>query len=227
MIRNYFKIAWRNLLKDRQFTILNLLGLSTGLACTLLIYLWITDELKVDKYNEKDRQLYQVMANQKSDGGIKTMTSTPGLLAKSLAEEIPEIEYAASVLPASWFPYKSVVSSSDQHIKASGHYVGKDYFNVFTTNFIEGDKSRLFADKFSVAISEELANKLFNTTQNLIGKTIKWDQQEFGGSFIISGIFKENPPRLLISLISCLITKWFWKGGLIYSDGETAIRALT
>src|ERR1022692_3949070 len=194
MFKNNLKIVWRNLVKDRQFTILNLLGLSTGLACTLLIYLWVADELNVDKYNEKDKQLYQVMQNLKTEGGIKTMTYTAGLLGKSLAEEMPEVEYGVSVLPASWFPFKGVVTSGDTHIKAGGQYVSKDYFNAFTMNFTAGDKNRLFADKSTVAISEELAKKFFNTTQDVIGKTLKWDQSEFGGSFCISGVFKKLPP---------------------------------
>jgi hypothetical protein len=72
MLKSYFRITWRNLLKDRQFTALNLIGLSVGLACTLLIGLWVADELHMDRYNEKDAQLYQVMGNFKTDAGIKT-----------------------------------------------------------------------------------------------------------------------------------------------------------
>ena len=64
MIRSYLKIIWRNLVKDRQFTLLNLLGLSVGLACSLLIGLWIVDELGMEKYNANDAVLYQVMVNQ-------------------------------------------------------------------------------------------------------------------------------------------------------------------
>lgn len=193
MIKNYFKIIWRNFIRDRQFTILNLLGLSTGLACALLIYLWIADELNVDRYNEKDKQLYQVMQNLKTEFGVTTMYHTAGLLGKSLAEEIPEVEYAVSVLPESWFPFKGVVTSGETHIKAGAQYISRDYFNAFTMHFVDGDKNRLFTDNSSVAISEELAQKLFNSTQNAIGKTVKWDQSEFGGSFIVSGVFKKNP----------------------------------
>jgi putative ABC transport system permease protein len=193
MLSNYLKIIWRNVLKDRQFTILNLLGLSTGLACTLMIYLWITDELDVDKYNEKDRQLYQVMTNLKTESGIRTIEGTAGLLGTALPKEFPEIEYGVSVLPASWFPFQGVVSTDDMKIKGRGEYVSKDYFNAFTVKFIEGDKMRLFENNSSVAISEELSNKLFNTTKNVIGKTLKWDQSEYGGSFIVSGVFKMNP----------------------------------
>src|SRR5690349_3719622 len=99
MLRNYFKIAWRNLIKDRQFTFLNLLGLSTGLACALLIWLWINDELSMDKYNDNDRQLYQVMQNIKHDGEIETTPNTAGLLANALAAEMPEVEHATTVVP--------------------------------------------------------------------------------------------------------------------------------
>jgi putative ABC transport system permease protein len=194
MLSNYFKIIWRNVLKDRQFTILNLLGLSTGLACTLLIYLWITDELNVDKHNEKDQQLYQVMTNLETESGIRTIEGTAGMLGSTLPKEIPEIEYGVSVLPASWFPFQGVASTDNVKIKGRGEYVSKDYFNAFTLNFIKGDKLRLFENNSSVAISEELAHKLFNTTENVIGKTLKWDQSEFGGSFIVSGVFKMPPP---------------------------------
>ena len=125
MFKNNFKIALRNLLKDRQFTFLNLIGLSTGLACTFLIYLWVNDELHVDKYNEKDQQLFQVMVNQHNDNGIKTGSFTPGLLANALEKEIPEIEYAVTVLPASWFPNKGVISSGDAHIKAGASLLAR------------------------------------------------------------------------------------------------------
>ena len=193
MLNNYFKIAWRNIKRDYQFTLLNLIGLSTGLVCVLLIYLWVQDELNVDHYNEKDQQLFQVMVNQHNDDGIKTGDFTPGLLANALEKEIPEIEYAVTVLPASWFPSKGIISSGDAHIKAGGQYIGKDYLNVFSCRFIDGDKNRLVADKYSVAISEELAMKLFSTTQNIVGKTVKWDHDQFSGSYMISGVFEKNP----------------------------------
>jgi putative ABC transport system permease protein len=193
MLKNYFKIAWRNLIKDRQFTILNLVGLSTGLACSLLLWLWITDEWSVDKYNAKDRQLYQVMTNQKTGNGIKTGTYTSGLLGNTLSQAIPEIEYSVSILPASWFPHKGVVATGDTHLKAGGQYVGKDFFNVFSCDYVQGDKNQLFADNHTIAISDELAKKLFNTTQGIIGKTLKYDMDNFGGDFRITGVFKKIP----------------------------------
>ncbi|MEJ7679053.1 MAG: hypothetical protein WKG06_14605 [Segetibacter sp.] len=61
MIKNYFKTTWRNFIKDKQFSFLNLVGLSTGLACVLIIYLWVSDELSIDKFNKNDSRLYQVL----------------------------------------------------------------------------------------------------------------------------------------------------------------------
>ena len=196
MFKSNFKIAWRNLVKDRQFTILNLIGLSSGLACALFIWLWIQDEMNRDKYNEKDAQLFQVMQNLKHDNEIETMSYTAGLLANALAKEMPEVQYAATVVPASWFSSKGIVSVGESRIKAGGQFVSKDYFSIFTCPFLLGDKNRLAIDKHSVAISESLAVKLFHSTQNVIGKTIDWNQDEFNGPYLITGIFKNNPPNV-------------------------------
>lgn len=195
MLKSYFRITWRNLVKDRQFTVLNLVGLSVGLTCTLLIGLWVADELHVDKYNTKDALLYQVMANFKTDAGIKTGTSTSGILAPALKKEIPGIEKAVTVFPASWFSTKGTLTVGDKHLKADGQYVSADYFDVFTCPWLAGDRNRLFADKLGVAISDEMAKNVFGTTTDIIGKTIKFERGEFSGDFVITGVFRHNPPN--------------------------------
>ena len=153
MFTNYLKIAWRNLLKDRQSSVLNLIGLSTGLACTLLIYLWVSDELSFDRFFEKDSQLFQLM-EQRSWGGQKAVSDeSSGLLAETVAREMPEVEYAAAVAPSGWFP-NFTLSAGEKNIKAAGQYSGKDYFNVFSYKLIEGNKDGVLADKNSIVISE-------------------------------------------------------------------------
>src|SRR5215210_6793726 len=189
MFKYYFKIAWRNIIKDPQFTFLNLIGLATGMACTLLIYLWLNDELSVDKFHQKDSRLFQVMQNKNNGKGIETIEYTPGLLAKSLAEEMPEVEYATSVIPPSWFPDKGILSFKDNKIKADGQFVEKDYFKMFDCLRVHAQKNSVLPDKYSVAISDELALKLFNTTENIVGKTIEWKQKDYSGQYIVSGIF--------------------------------------
>ena len=193
MLKSYLKIAWRNLIKDRQFTALNLMGLSVGLTCAFLIGLWVADELSIDKYNEKDAQLYQVKTNQPSENGIKTGDYTPGILARELKTSFPEVEYSVEILPASWFDSKGVIVTGDKRISAGGEYVDKDYFNVFTTPWLAGDKDRLFRDKQGVALSEPIAKALFGTTENSIGKTIKYEAYDFSGTFTVTGVFEPGP----------------------------------
>ena len=191
MLKNSFKLAWRNLIKDRQFTLLNLLGLSTGLACALLIYLWVSDELNVDKFNEKDSRLYEVMkTSPNSDGTIGMYETTQGLLARSMANDLPEIEYAVAVRKENDM---GILSAADKHIKASWEFADKDFFKVFSYRLVQGNKSNVLSNKYGVLLSDKLALKLYNTI-DIIGKTINWDHGgEFNGTYTVTGVF-EAPP---------------------------------
>jgi putative ABC transport system permease protein len=191
MFKNYFKTAWRNLLKDRQFSFLNLLGLSTGLACVLLIYLWVSDELSVDKFIKNDNRVYEVMKTAPTaDGNVITFPSTPGLLAQSMQKELPEIEFATAVRPG----YETgILSINNKRIKASSEFVDQNFFKIFSYPIIEGNVNAFELNKYGVLISDKMAEKLFNTTHNIVGKTIQWSKGEFVGPQVVSGIFKSPP----------------------------------
>ena len=190
MFQHSLLLIYRNFLRFKSSFFINLLGLSTGLACTLLIYLWVRDEWNVDKFHEKDSQLYQVMESQQHAESIRVTNSTPGLLAETLAEEMPEVEYAATVTPSYWFE-KFTLSVGDNAIKATGQYAGQDFFNIFSYDLIQGDESQVLADKSAIVLSEELALNLFKTTENIIGKTVVFQHEK---QFLVSGIFKGTPP---------------------------------
>ena len=197
MLKNYFNLAWRGLIRDRQFSFLNLVGLSTGLACALLIFLWVKDERSIDKFHEKDKQLYQVMQNNVEDDEFDTDVHTPGLLAKSLLHEMPEVEDAV-VVAKPFDETKGIVSFGDFRIKATELYVSPNFFDVFSYHIIQGNKSQILTGKYNVLLSEEMALKLFHTTNNIIGKTIEWDrgvgyEGRVNGSYAVSGLF-EKPP---------------------------------
>ena len=165
------------------------------MACTLLIYLWVNHELDVDKFHEKDSRLYQVMLNTNSPDGIMTSESTPGPLAKSLVEEIPEIEYAVSVVPVCWKNKVGVLSAGNNNLKAAANYVGDDFFHVFTYPLIHGNPEQVLSDRNAILISDDLALKLFNTTEDVVGKTAEWNQENFSREFLISGVFRKPPPN--------------------------------
>ncbi len=189
MFKYNLKFAWRNLVKDRQFTLLNLIGLSTGLACTLLIYMWVSDELSFDKFHEKDSQIYQLMESRRFPGKVDISDESSGVLGETIAREFPEVEYAAAEAPANWFQ-KFTLTVGDKNIKGSGQYVGKDYFNIFSFKLLDGNKNSVLSDKHSIVISEDLARKLFGTTEHLIGKGIQVDHDS---TFFVSGVFQRIP----------------------------------
>lgn len=192
MFKSYFKIAWRHLLKNRQFTFLNLVGLSTGLACALLIYLWVYDEMSFDRFHQKDAQLFQVMENQPLTGGVRTVAETPAPLAEALIKVMPEVEYATVTTPPSWFP-KMAIAIGDKHISAAALFAGRDYFNIFSYHLLQGNTSQVLGDKNGMVISEQLALSLFHTTVNVIGKTLEWQIDQFKKPGVITGIFKGTP----------------------------------
>ena len=192
MLRHNLLIIYRNIKRNKSTFFINLIGLSTGLACALLIYLWVNDELNMDKFNQKDSRLYQVMENTKLSNGIVTAPYTPDLLAETLVKEVPEVEYAAAVSPPS-FINEIPISIKDKKFKAVGQFASKDFFNVFSYHLIQGDKNQVLAAKNSVVISRQLALRLFGTTQNVVGKSLDYEIIQFKNQCVISGIFEDVP----------------------------------
>ena len=210
MLKNSLKIIWRKLRRDSQFSFLNLIGLSSGLACVILILLWVNDEQHVGRFNCKDSQLYQVMVNTETPHGVETGENTPGLLAATLARELPEVEYTVPVIPVSWFDRKGILSYGGNHIEASEQFVGRDYFNVFTYPLLHGEIKTILADKHFVLISDELANKLFHSTENIIEKRLTGINRITAGYIRFPAFFKSLRKMLRTGLIFCLTMNYSW-----------------
>jgi putative ABC transport system permease protein len=191
MFRNHLRIAWRNMIRDKQFTFLNVFGLSAGLACTLLIWFWVHDELSVDKSFEKGDQIYQLMEHRKTPGQSPLSDESSGMLAEVLKVKMPEIDYAAALAPHEWFQ-KFTLTAGEKNIKAYGQYAGQDYFHIFSFKLLDGKKDQVLVNKNSIVISDELAEKLFGTTENLIGKVIHFQHAQ---DFFVSAVFEKPGPH--------------------------------
>ena len=190
MLNHYLLLSLRTFRRFKSSFIINLIGLSTGLACTLLIYLWVNHELSMDKFHEKEGQLYQVLYLSDTPQGIQTGDRTAVPLAGALLAEIPEVEQAVSVDDfTSWQNREGIVSSEHKNIKVQGLHAGKDFFNVFSFPLLLGSKDGVLADKSGIVISEGLAKKLFSSSQNAMGKTLEWSHPSFEGTYKVSGIF--------------------------------------
>jgi len=182
MLKSYLKLIGRRLVRDRQFTALNLLGLSTGLACVILIYSWVGSELGMDRFHANNHRLYQVMSHIKLPDGIHTQKYGPALMGPALSKDMPEIESALRVNAAS-----DLVTVGKDKFNVPAEFVDQNVFQVLSYQLLEGNKEQPFPDRHSVLISDQLAMRCFHTTQGLTGRTIKWGNDSI--PFAISGVF--------------------------------------
>jgi predicted permease len=185
MIKNYFKIAWRNLLHNKTFSLINIFGLALGMTCSLLIMLWLKDELKRDRFHANDKRLFRVMENQFYSGDISTFPASPGILAENIVKDVPEIEMASQML----WEEEPLFTVGDKFDKEKGRYVQKDFLRMFSFKLAKGDAATALARPDAVVISKKLADKYFKD-QDPIGKMIKIDSKE---NVIVTGVLEEIP----------------------------------
>ncbi len=186
MLKHNLLILYRNLKRDISTFSINLFGLTAGLTCALLIFLWVNDEVAKNKFHSNDARLFQVMEHQHYSDQILTTESTPGPLAEDLQREFPEVEMAVTTM---WMNNYDL-TVGDKTIKGRGFPVGRDYFQMFSYPIIRGTAATLLADESSIVISEELAKSFFINPDEAIGKQIILDH-DIG--YLVSGVFKKVP----------------------------------
>ena len=186
MLRHILTVAIRNFSRHRSSFLINLIGLSTGLACAMLIFLWIYDEYQVDAFFENEDRLFQVMEHQQYADEIMSTLSTPGLLAESLAEEIPEIAYGATMFWGTTY----TLSVGDLNLRKEGRYVGPDFLQIFSFPLLEGKRKDVLKELNGIVLSRSTANALFGSYQEAMGKTLELDHED---PFIVTGIFEDVP----------------------------------
>ena len=183
MIKNYFKTAWRNLIKDKTFSFINISGLALGMASSLLIMLWVNDETKKDKFNKDSSLLYSVYERQFYEGKTDAFHSTPGLLADELKKIFPEIEYASGF---GWL-YAGTFNVGDKIIKESGSWAGPNFFRMFDYTLLQGDRHTALYDPSAIAVSRKMAESFFGTVQSAINKTLRFENKK---DFKITAVFE-------------------------------------
>ncbi len=169
MIKNYFKIAWRNLAKNKVYSFLNIAGLASGMAVAMIIGLWIYDEMSTDKQFKNYHSIYQVMMNQTFDGNRGSQTALPFPLAEELKAKIPDFK---GIAMCDWGNNHSLVYG-DNKISKFGHFLGEQAVDMFSLKILSGDKQPLH-DPYSIVLTEETAKALF-ASENPIGKMVKLD----------------------------------------------------
>jgi len=178
---------WRSLAKNRGYSFLNIGGLAIGIACASLIFLWVEDEVNFDSVNTKKDRLYIVEENQKYDTYVFTESSTPGLMGPSMKAELPGIANTARTSEGNT---ALLFSKGDKSFFASGKYADPSIFSMFTMPFVQGTASSAFNQLHSLVITEATSMKFFGADKNVIGKTIKVDNNH---DYVVTGVIKDFP----------------------------------
>src|SRR6266545_4829833 len=126
MFKNYFKTAWRNIVRNKAFSVINVMGLALGLTCSLLIMLWVQDERSVDTFHANGKYLYQVYERNYYDGKVDAGYSTQGLLADELKRVVPEIQYASGFEYAAPPGSQSTFEAGNKIAKMNGMFAGAE-----------------------------------------------------------------------------------------------------
>src|SRR5580704_5963401 len=185
MLKNYIKIALRNLFRNKGFSVINISGLAIGMASAILILLWVQNEISYDRFHEKNSRLYEIWENNMHDGALQTGLSTQQLIGPALKNDYPEIENTARV---SW-EMSILFGYGDKQVKATGIWVDPSFLTMFSFPLLKGDVKTALNDPYSLVITEKMGKKLFGESDPL-GKLVKFDNSE---NFKISGVLKDLP----------------------------------
>ncbi len=185
MLRNYLKIAYRSLLKNKLFSAINVFGLALGMACSLLIGLWVMDEMSYDRFLPDAKSLYFVRFNSTHNGEIYTNYPTPGPLQEAIAKDIPEV---AAVTKSNW-PYELLIKVGDKVAKEQGRYATADFFKVFELPVVAGDPNAALAQPNQIVITRKVAENFF-PDGNAMGQTLQLNNDKF---YTVGAVIENNP----------------------------------
>ena len=225
MFKNYLTIAWRNILRQKGYAGINIIGLAIGIAACLLILQYVSFELSYEDFHEKRDRIYRVQQDRYDNGKLSTQWAAGAYaVGNSFKEAIPEIEDYVKLVGRD----AVVTEVNNQPLKINKvFYVTNSFFDVFTYPLIEGNKEKALTEPFTAAISETIARTVYGTT-NAVGKTIRLNRRR---DYTITAVFKDPPvntqirPDILLSYPSYLKlmapdnnpeTAWFWDGCLTY-----------
>jgi len=187
MIRNYLKTAWRNILKRKGFSLINVGGLALGMASCLLLLLYVSYHLNFDKQFDHINNIYIVENNQQGDGKIYTFAATPGQMAATIKADIPGV---AEAVRTTSYMASGLLTNKDNSFKKDGLFADSGFFSVLSYHFVKGNPVTALTQPNSIVITKELAGILFGNADP-INKIIKRNNTT---PLMVTGVI-ENVPK--------------------------------
>ena len=185
MIKNFFVIAYRNLVRNKGFSFINILGLAIGMASAILILLWIQNEVSYDQFHTDKDRIYEAWNKAEFSGKLNTWNTTPKVLARTLERDIPEVERSVRV---NW-PSSYLFSIGEKRLKVTGNIVDSGFLQMFSFPLLKGNQASALNDMHNIVITESLSKKLFGN-EDAMGKVVKIENKE---NFTVTGILKDLP----------------------------------
>ncbi|MCG2615529.1 ABC transporter permease [Terrimonas sp. NA20] len=185
IIRNYAVVAWRNLVRSKSFSAINIAGLALGMVSAVVILLWSFKELSFDQFHSKKERVYHIMNRAKFEENVVVWGATPKPLAAVLEQNYPQVETAVRLNWVALF----VLHAGSQQYQEPGYLTDPGFFNVFDFPFLKGDPKTALQSEYSIVLTETMAKKLFGNT-NVLGHTVRIDSTDF---FTVTGVMKDPP----------------------------------
>lgn len=201
MFKNYIKIAWRNVIRHKTHTAINVTGLALGMTCCLFIFLWVRDEKSIDNFHQNGKNLYTVYqtvtANGKSSGNYDSPIDFKGrriFLMEDVKDAVPEVKNMAFYATGYDLPWghPETIQVGEKKVKLQGSRAGKDFFKMFSYPMIAGNAETALADNSRMAISKHTAELFFGSPANAIGKTVRYENKY---DFVVSSVFEDVTPQ--------------------------------
>ncbi|HZH37567.1 MAG TPA: ABC transporter permease, partial [Flavisolibacter sp.] len=184
MFRNYVKIAIRNLLRQKAFSIINISGLAIGMASAVLILLWIQNEVSHDRFHEKDDRIYTLNNRDRFNGEYWAWNSTPKMLGPTIKADYPDVE---DVVRTSGTGF--LFSYGEKRLNATGNFTDPGFLNMFSFPLLKGSAGSALVGNNNIVVTEKLAKKLFGN-EDPMGKIVRIDSADH---FTVTGLLKDLP----------------------------------
>nr|WP_067058658.1 ABC transporter permease [Mucilaginibacter sp. L294] len=204
MFKNFLKVMFRSLTKNKAYSFLNIFGLAIGITCAALIFLWVENEVNYDAVHVKKDRLYIARENQKYDTYVFTHQSTPGMMGPAIKAEIPGV---ANVCRTSESTNSLLYSYNNKPLFAGTLYAEPSLFSMFTLPFIAGNAASAFTQLHSVVITQKTAVKFFGTDKNVLGKSIRVDNKQ---DYTVTGVLKDMPANSSVQFECVMPFQIYW-----------------
>ncbi|UCE04978.1 MAG: ABC transporter permease, partial [bacterium] len=197
MFKNYMKIVLRSMKKYKGYYFINIAGLAVGLACFILISLWVHFEINYDRFHENSDDLYQVITEQRlPNGDVRFFSNSPGALAHALEMERPEIQHVTRLVDRT----EIMLGTTETRFLEFVRFVDPAFLDMFSVDFIRGDEKTVFSQPNSIVLTEGIARKHF-AEDNPIGREMLLGSNI---SLMVTGVIEDMPENSFLSSL-CLI----------------------